>query len=144
MTPIGYAITPVAVHAHGRAGSTQTSRLPTGTKPGLIKPDVCAPGSSTDTCNWRFSESGKPYIPFSGTSSATPHVAGCLALLAEACLISGNPIVPERIQEALENTAVRIQGQVRDKQNNFGAGRVDVFAAFKYGKDRGWWDAPQN
>lgn len=115
-----------------------------GTKPGLIKPDVCAPGSSTDTCNWRFNESGKPYIPFSGTSSATPHVAGCMALLVEACLVSGNPIVPARVQEALENTAVRIQGQAHDKQNNFGAGRVDVFAAFKYGKDRGWWDATQS
>jgi len=28
---------------------------------------------------------------------------------------------------------------VRDKQNNFGAGRVDVFAAFNYGKARAWW-----
>lgn len=110
-----------------------------GTKPGLIKPDVCAPGSSTDSCNWRFSETGKPYIPFSGTSSATPHVAGCMALLAHACLRSGKPIIPARLQEALENTAVRIQGQVRDKEINFGAGRVDVFAAFNHGKDRGWW-----
>ena len=115
-----------------------------GTKPGLIKPDVCAPGSSTDSCNWHFKESGKPYIPFSGTSSATPHVAGCMALLAEACLVSGKPIVPARVQEALENTAVRIQGQAHDKQNNFGAGRVDVFRAFNYGRDRGWWGAPQN
>ncbi|MCA1568085.1 MAG: S8 family serine peptidase [Acidobacteria bacterium] len=110
-----------------------------GVKPGLIKPDVCAPGSSTDTCNWRFNESGKAYIPFSGTSSATPHLAGCMALLAQACLRTDTPIVPARVQEALENTAVRIQGQVRDKENNFGAGRIDVFAAFNYGKDRGWW-----
>lgn len=110
-----------------------------GTKPGLMKPDVCAPGSTTDSCNWRFNESGKPYIPFSGTSSATPHVAGCLALLAHACLRSAKPIVPERVQEALENTAARIQGQVDAKENNFGAGRVDVFAAFNYGVQRDWW-----
>lgn len=110
-----------------------------GAKPGLIKPDVCAPGSATDTCNWRFNESGKPYTSFSGTSSATPHVAGCMALLAQACLRSGNPIVPARVQEALENTAVRIQGQVRDKEINFGSGRIDVFAAFNYGRTRGWW-----
>ena len=129
----------------GRSPCTWESGLYTdfpfanGTKPGLIKPDVCAPGSMTDSCNWRFSESDKPYIPFSGTSSATPHVAGCMALLAQACLRSGNPIVPARIQEALENSAVRIPGQVHAKQNNFGAGRVDVFAAFKYGKGQGWW-----
>ena len=110
-----------------------------GAKPGLIKPDICAPGSTTDTCNWRFSESGKPYVPFSGTSSATPHLAGCMALLAQACLRTGKPIVPARVQEAFESTAVRIQGQVRDKENNFGAGRVDVFAAFNYGKEKGWW-----
>lgn len=110
-----------------------------GAKPGLIKPDVCAPGSPTDSCNWCFNESSKPYVTFSGTSSATPHLAGCMALLAQACLRSGKPIVPARIQEAFENTAVRIQGQARDKENNFGAGRVDVFAAFNYGKDRGWW-----
>ena len=115
-----------------------------GARPGLIKPDVCAPGSATDTCNWRFAENNKPYISFNGTSSATPHVAGCLALLADACLRSNKPIVPARVQEALENTAVRIQGQTRDKENNFGSGRVDVFAAFNYGRDKGWWgtDAP--
>lgn len=113
-----------------------------GTKPGLIKPDVCAPGSATDTCNWRFNEvGGKPYVTFSGTSAATPHLAGCLALLAQACRRAVTPIVPARVQEALENTAVRIQGQSRDKQNDFGAGRIDVFAAFNYGKheNRKWW-----
>jgi len=48
-------------------------------------------------------------------------------------------VVPALVQEALENTAVRISGQVHDKENNFGAGRVDVFAAFNYGKSRNWW-----
>ncbi len=116
-----------------------------GAKPGLIKPDVCAPGSATDSCNFRFDQEGKPYITFSGTSAATPHLAGCMALLAQACRRTNNPIVPARVQEALENTAVRIQGppgqpgQKLDKEINFGAGRIDVFSAFKYGKDRGWW-----
>jgi subtilisin family serine protease len=110
-----------------------------GAKPGLIKPDVCAPGSATDSCNFRFEQEGKPYITFSGTSAATPHLAGCMALLVQACRRSGNPVIPARVQEALENTAVRIQGQALDKEINFGAGRVDVFSAFKYGKARGWW-----
>jgi subtilisin family serine protease len=110
-----------------------------GAKPGLIKPDVCAPGSATDSCNFRFDQEGKPYITFSGTSAATPHLAGCMALLAQACRRSGNPVIPARVQEALENTAVKIQDQKLDKEINFGAGRVDVFSAFKYGKAKGWW-----
>jgi subtilisin family serine protease len=111
-----------------------------GTKLGLIKPDVCAPGPGTESCNWLYpQQSRKPYSEFGGTSSATPHVAGCLALLTHACLRSRNPIVPARIQEALENTAVRVVGQSRDKENHYGAGRVDVFAAFKYGEAKGWW-----
>lgn len=109
-----------------------------GNRPGLLKPDVCAPGSATDSCNWRF-EGGAPYVSFNGTSSATPHVAGCMALLAHACRRAGTPIVPGRIQEALENTAVRIQGQTLDKEIHFGAGRVDVFGAYNYGLARQWW-----
>lgn len=112
-----------------------------GARPGLIKPDVCAPGPGTTSCNWRYPQQpfARPYSPFGGTSSATPHVAGCITLLVQACMRSGQTIVPARIQEALENTAVRIFGQTRDKENHYGAGRVDVYAAFKYGEAKGWW-----
>jgi subtilisin family serine protease len=112
-----------------------------GSRPGLIKPDVCAPGPGTTSCNWRFglSTGAAPYTSFGGTSAATPHVGGCLVLLAQACLRGKKAIVPARVQEALENTAVRVGGQTRDKENHYGAGRVDVFAAYKYGNTRGWW-----
>jgi len=111
-----------------------------GKKPGLIKPDLCAPGPGTTSCNFRFGSKGeRPYTDFDGTSAATPHVAGCLALLAEACLKAGKPIIPAQIQEALENTAARISGQTREKENHYGAGRVDVFAAYRYGQEKGWW-----
>lgn len=112
-----------------------------GAAQGLIKPDICAPGPGTESCNWRFTdnEPGKPYRSFGGTSAATPHVGGCLALLAQACLRSNKPIMPDRIQEALENTAVRIPGQIQLKESHFGAGRIDIFAAFNYGRTKGWW-----
>ena len=111
-----------------------------GAKPGLMKPDICAPGSPTKSCSWVFSgTTGSPYVDFDNTSCATPHVAGCMALLAHACLRPNKPIIPAHVQEAIENTAVPIQGQVQKKENNFGAGRIDVFEAFKYGIDKGWW-----
>lgn len=108
---------------------------------GLIKPDVCAPGSVSLSCNWRFGlvPGAPPYTRHGGTSAATPHVAGCLALLAEACVRSGNPIVPARMQEALERTAARIRGQKREKEPHYGAGRIDAYEAFKYGVQRSWW-----
>lgn len=115
---------------------------------GLIKPDVCAPGH-TETCNWKYSpahEAGA-YTNFGKTSSATAHLAGSMALLAQACLRSAKPIIPARVQEALENTAVRIAGlqsnparpQKQTKENGFGAGRIDAHAAYYYGKREGWW-----
>jgi subtilisin family serine protease len=111
---------------------------------GLIKPDICAPGPGSRSCNFLFDGSNgqSPYIDFGDTSAAAAHIGGCLALLAQACVRSGKPIVPASIQEALEVTAVPIKGQTQAKENNFGAGRVDVYQAYLYGKDpaRKWWD----
>lgn len=112
-----------------------------GAQPGLIKPDICAPGPGTESCHFQHvpGSSWPAYTSFGGTSSATPHVAGCLALLASACLAKGQPIVPARVQEAIENSARRVVGQTRAKENHFGAGRIDVFAAYNYGLAKGWW-----
>jgi subtilisin family serine protease len=115
-----------------------------GSRPGLIKPDVCAPGPGTESCNFAYDPrdpSSRPYSSFDGTSSATPHVAGCLTLIACACLRSHQPIVPSRVLEAIETTAVRIPGQLRDKENHYGAGRIDAYAAYRYGVAKGWWDS---
>lgn len=108
---------------------------------GLIKPDICAPGPGTESCYYHHSagSSAPPYTSFGGTSSATPHVAGCLSLLAGACLAGNRPIVPAQIQEAIENSARRIVGQSVAKENHYGAGRIDVFAAYNYGHAKGWW-----
>ena len=115
---------------------------------GLIKPDLCAPGW-TDTCTSAYPTTmgAGAYAGFGRTSAASAHLSGSLALLAQACLRAGKPIVPARMQEALEATAVRIRGresdldqhQERRKQNGFGAGRIDAYAAYCYGKDNAWW-----
>lgn len=107
---------------------------------GLTKPDVCAPGESTLSLNYRIGDANAtPYARFTGTSAATPNVAGALALLVHACKRAGTSPVPANVQEALEATAVRIEGQTDAKENRYGAGRIDVAAAWQYGVDRGWW-----
>jgi subtilisin family serine protease len=107
---------------------------------GMIKPDVCGPGENTLSLNFRYGEPGQgKYARFTGTSAATPCVAGALALLAHACKRSGQTVVPDRIQRALEESAVRIDGQDGGKQNGYGAGRIDVAAAYAYGVQQGWW-----
>ncbi len=86
---------------------------------GLIRPDVCAPGFgiiSTDNSN------NNGYVSKSGTSMATPCVAGIVALMKEK-----DPYIsPAKICEILETTAVKLSEK---KNNKTGSGRVDALAA---------------
>ena len=62
------------------------------------------------------------YCLKSGTSMATPCVAGTIALM-----LSKNPeLTPEQIDEILERTAVPLSAH---KSNDFGSGRIDALAA---------------
>lgn len=86
---------------------------------GLIRPDVCAPGVSI----WSLDYSSiNDYDYKSGTSQATPCVAGIVALM-----LSKNPeLTPADIYLILERTAVRLSPT---KNNSTGMGRVDALAA---------------
>lgn len=91
-------------------------------KPGLIKPDVCGPSEVPST-----SKDGKTYTKdFGGTSSATPHIAGVVALLVSVKA----DLTPAQAIEALQNTALQVEGQAFS--NKCGAGRVDAVAAVEY------------
>ncbi len=88
---------------------------------GLLRPDVSAPGVDIKSCD-AFNING--YTTMSGTSMATPGVAGVMALL-----LSKNPnLTPEMIDQFLETTSVDL-GAV-GKDNMYGAGRIDAFEAF--------------
>ncbi len=86
---------------------------------GLIDPDISAPGVNIVSCD--LSASG--YTTMSGTSQATPHLAGCMALV-----LSANPYLsPAVVDSLLEVTALELGSSGKD--NVFGSGRVDVYEA---------------
>jgi len=86
---------------------------------GLIRPDVCAPGVSIKSLNYRGNDG---YIEMSGTSMATPCVGGCMALM----LCKNNSLTPADICRILEETAVPL---AEGKSNIYGFGCVDVLSA---------------
>ena len=91
---------------------------------GLIKPDISAPGSGI----YSLSHSDNTgYVSMSGTSMATPCVAGVMALMLEA-----NPtLTPVEIDSIIETTAVKKSGQT-SKNNTVGSGRIDALNAINY------------
>lgn len=86
---------------------------------GLLKPDVAAPGNGTTS-----TAPGGGYQSFSGTSGATPHLAGVAALI-----LGANPnLTPAQVSMVMQTTAV--EKGTPGKDNRYGAGRVDAFAAY--------------
>ncbi len=88
---------------------------------GLIRPDVCAPGVEIKSLNYA---NNYGYTNMSGTSMATPCVAGCMALL----LSKNIDLTPEEVCRILEETAHPL---APGKSNIYGFGRVDVLAAIE-------------
>ncbi len=94
----------------------------------LIKPDVVAPG--VDICSSQWENAWQEYecvdtehTAISGTSMATPHVAGAVALLKQK-----NPDwTPEEIKMVFRNTAVDVGEEVIAQ----GQGRIDVLEAIE-------------
>ena len=84
---------------------------------GLIRPDVVAPGVDIKS----LARTGG-YVEDSGTSMATPCVAGVIALM-----LSKHPnLTPAKICEILETTAQPLSAT---KSNIYGSGRIDAYKA---------------
>jgi serine protease AprX len=99
---------------------------------GRIKPDITAPGLNARSAS---NASDNAYTFGSGTSMATPHIAGAMALLWSAIPSLQNQIDPSRA--ALNNAAVHIAfaqcGSAGPPNNVYGWGRVNILAAVTSG-----------
>jgi hypothetical protein len=94
---------------------------------GAVKPDVTAPGVAITAARSKDGtlvggKTGDKYVTLSGTSMATPHTAGAVALLAQ----QHPDWTPGRIKAALMGSAKPAPGLDAFAQ---GAGRIDVAKA---------------
>jgi serine protease AprX len=98
-----------------------SSRGPTYCTPSgaaAIKPDIAAPGVSV-----RSSYPGGGYAYLSGTSMATPHVAGVIALIRDA-----NPnLSADQIKQIIYDSAYDLGPAGED--NSYGWGMIDAYEA---------------
>jgi thermitase len=87
--------------------------------------DLAAPGVGIYSTYWTAT-SGSTYFSLSGTSMATPHVAGVAALLASLPQFN----TPDKIRAALEGTALDLGPVCRDPY--YGFGLVQAFDALQF------------
>lgn len=104
---------------------------------GLTKPDVVAPGvniiaAGNSYCKDAFGVelvekttfNGRqyPWVSFSGTSMASPCVAGIVALWLEA----DPTLTPEKVKEIVKATSHQVEGE--SPNNTYGYGLIDAYA----------------
>lgn len=99
-----------------------------GQEQAIIKPDVTAPGVSICAAEYDSAWSDRKclddkHIAISGTSMATPHVSGAVALLLQ----KHPDWIPDEIKMALRNTAKDLGYDI----NTQGYGRIDALNAIQ-------------
>ncbi len=103
-----------------------SSRGASGVSPSVIKPNASAPGVAVRSS---VASSNTAYGTFNGTSMATPHASGTVALI-----LSANPSLTVDNVKTILNTTARDTsnltcGGTAANNNVFGEGRIDAYAA---------------
>lgn len=108
-------------HTAGYPVASFSSTGPTNCTPGggsFVKPNISAPGVSV-----RSSEPGNTYGLLDGTSMATPHIAGVVALIRQAC----PSLTVNQVKQIIYSTAQDLAPTGKD--NSTGWGLVNAYAA---------------
>lgn len=125
----GHATQPITVAASDDSDAMADFSSLGPTADGRPKPDITAPGvkivsarSSTGSdMGGQAPVVDGVWCEVSGTSQATPHVAGVCALMLER----NRELTPQQVKDVIMNTAVNIGASA----DEMGAGRVDALAA---------------
>ncbi|MFB6100861.1 MAG: S8 family serine peptidase [Candidatus Nanohalobium sp.] len=121
ITAPGCAEKPITVGSSSNGEiSDFSSRGPTAD--GRVKPDLVAPGEQI-TSLWKNSGDSPQFNTLSGTSMATPHVAGAAALL----LAEDPSLAPSEIKNLTMYTA----DELGYGENSQGSGRLDIYEAYQ-------------
>jgi len=98
------------------------------------KPEVSAPGIAI-----RSAVPGNKWATFNGTSMATTHVAGAIALLLSATNIGSRVADAQRaflLQDLLIGSVEELGESGQD--HRYGFGRINILRAISFAKDRGY------
>lgn len=103
-----------------------SNRGPSAFGDGVIKPDIAAPG-----VNVRSAWNDGGYNTISGTSMASPHVAGAVALMWSAAPALERDVAATRqvLGQSAIDTPDLTCGGTADDNNMYGEGRLDALAA---------------
>lgn len=111
------------------------------TADGRMKPDVSAPGSLIVSAfnsssgndpaivyNTEWNGKSYPYGVYQGTSMASPHVAGVIALWLQA----NRKLTPAQIRQILDHSCKRDSQTGPEANNTWGRGKIDAYNGLVY------------